>query len=53
MWQVLGRVVTVRTVLVRYSLIQQMSGKGRLSYKGFKVKHIRAAVQCLIIILLT
>ena len=34
----------VRTVLVRYSLIQYMSGKYSLSYKGIKIKHIRVAV---------
>ena len=55
----LGRVVSVevdpdklvRTCLVRYSLVQHMSGKDRLSYKGITVKYIRVAVQRLIIIM--
>ena len=44
----LGRVVSVevdpdqlvRTCLVRYSLVQHMSGKDRLSYKGLTVKYV-------------
>ena len=55
----LGRVVSVevdpdqlvRTCLVRYSLVQHMSGKDRLSYKGLTVKYIRVAIQRLLIIL--
>ena len=55
----LGRVVAMemdddklaRTVLVKYSLIQHMSRKDRLSYKGIQIRNIRVAVQRLIIIL--
>ena len=55
----LGRVVAMemdddklaRTVLVKYSLIQHMSRKDRLSYKGIQIKNIRVAVQWLFIIL--
>ena len=55
----LGRVVTVevdtdklvRTCTVRYSLVQHMRGKDRLSYKGVTIKYIRVAVQRLVLIL--
>ena len=55
----LGRVVAVevdpdqlvRTCLVRYSLVQNMPKEERDSYKGVTVKHIRVAIQRLVVIL--
>ena len=55
----LGRIVAVevdtdqlvRTCLVRYSLVQNMTKEERHSYGGIKVKHIRVAVQRLVMIL--
>ena len=54
----LGRVVSVeidpdsmvRTVTVKYSLIQHLPEKERSSYKGVTVKYIRVAVQRLVLI---
>ena len=54
----LGRVVSVeidtdnlvRTVVVKYCLIQHLTRKERASYKGITVKYIRVAVQRLVLI---
>ena len=55
----MGRIVAVevdpdqlvRTCLVRYSLVQNMPKEERDSYKGVTVKHIRVAIQRLVVIL--
>ena len=55
----MGRVVAVevdpdqlvRTCLVRYSLVQNLPKEERDSYKGVTVKHIRVAIQRLVVIL--
>ena len=55
----LGRIVAVevdpdklvRTCLVRYSLVQNMPKEDRLNYKGVTIKHIRVAIQRLVVIL--
>ena len=41
----------VRTCLVRYSLVQNMPKEDRLNYKGVTIKHIRVAIQRLVVIL--
>ena len=55
----MGRIVAVkvepdqlvRTCLFRYSLVQNMNKEERTSYKGVTVKHIRVAIQRLVVIL--
>ena len=54
----LGRVITievdtddlVRTVVVKYSLIQHLKEQDRLKYKGITMKYIRVSVQRLVLI---